>query len=79
MATRRWSLRNKIAFINPREFVFSINLMDINARNVEHIKQEGLFGPPLSTELPNGYFQDRREKAYDSALIAISFTVINSL
>jgi hypothetical protein len=48
--------------------------MDLNARNVERIKREGLFGTPLPTELPNGSFQDRRKKA----LIAILLIVINS-
>jgi len=77
---RRSSLCNKITSINPREFVFLINLIDlINAKNVEHIKRQASFGAPLLTELPNGSFQDRHcKKAYDSALIATSFISINS-
>jgi len=51
----------------------------INARNVEYIKREGLFGKPLLSELPNGSFQDRHcEKVYGSSLIATSFIFINS-
>jgi hypothetical protein len=54
--------------------------MDLtDARNVERIKREDLFGTPLLTELPNGPFQDRHcKRAYDSSLIATSFIFTNS-